>query len=173
VKSVKGVIPAVFLTIGLSPLFCANISILVIETGLQDGKPLRGGEVTSLWEAGLMDVFFESGHIVTNVQSFALKETPAGGLPPAVGSHISDAGDAGVDYFILACIGYEQVQEESRAAEPAKPAGIEFTMYRVRPEKRVWMERIDFGGKVYGGKEQRARVRRAALSLLARLGGSI
>jgi hypothetical protein len=172
-KSAKGIILASFLIIGASPLFCANISILVIEAGMHDGKPLRGGEMTTLWENGIMDVFFESGHVVTNAQSFALKEKTAGELPGTIQRYISDAEDAGVDYFILACITYEKADDANPAVESAKPAGIEFSLFHIRPRKRIWLEHIDFGGKAYFGAEQHIRVRRTARSLLVHLGGSI
>ena len=57
----------------------ATVSFLVIETGLTDEAGSR--QHSGLWESGLLDVFFESGHIVSNAPILRLLSKPSGDFP--------------------------------------------------------------------------------------------
>jgi hypothetical protein len=156
----------------LSPVFCANVSVLVVETGLRDGRPAFYSEATSLWETGLMDVFFEEGHIVTNAQAIALEKKPGKEFEDEIQSYVIDAGDAGMDYFVLAYLSYEPDHDGKLSGRP-KPAGIEFNLFNINLSKCVWSQYVDLGRVVYPRTKELGRVRNIARSLLIHLGDSI
>jgi hypothetical protein len=182
-NSLRTVLLAGFLSFFSSPLFCANISVLIIETGLQDGKPLRRGEITGIWETGLLDVFFEEGHIVTNARAFALKQKPDKELTDEIKSYITEAEDSGIDYFVLAYLNYEtdSAMNVGRLSEFPKPVDVEFNMFNINPargaaqgaSKHVWTQRIDLRRGGYLTGEEQTKARKAARSLMVHLGGSL
>jgi hypothetical protein len=167
---------AIFLTgclvFFVSPLFCANVSVLVIETGLRDGRPVFSDETVRLWETGLMDVFFEDGHVVTNAQAVALKKKPDKGLTDEINGYIAEAGEAGIDYFILAYLCYDTARS-GQVSVRSKPAGIEFNLYNVILSKCVWTQYVDLGQTVYPKGEELGRTKKIARSLIMHLGDNI
>ncbi|MDR1230913.1 MAG: hypothetical protein LBK61_05880 [Spirochaetaceae bacterium] len=168
----KTIFFAGYLCFFLCPLYCANVSVLVVETGLRDGRPVFYGETTSLWETGLMDTFFEEGHIVTNAQAIALAKKPGKEFADEIHAYIIDAEDAGMDYFVLAYLSYESVQNGTLSGR-SKLAGIEFNLFNVNLSKCVWSQYVDLGQVVYSGKKELGRVKSIARSLLIHLGDSI
>jgi hypothetical protein len=165
------------LTLFVSPLFCANISVLVIETGLRDGRPAFYTEMTGVWETGIMDVFFEEGHIVTNARAFALEKKPGKELSDEIQSYITEAEDSGIDYFILAYLNYKTAVDTGRFSGRPKPADIEFSLFNINsshnPSKCVWTQHIDLGSTGYSKGEELSRARKVARSLIAHLGDNI
>jgi hypothetical protein len=151
-----------------SPLFCANVSVLVIETGLRDGRPVFDGEATGLWETGLMDVFFEEGHVVTNARAIALVKKPGKELNDEILGYITDAGDAGIDYFVLAYLDYET----AHIGRP-KPAGIELNLFNISLFKCIWTQYVDLGWAAYPRGEESGRVRKIVRPLITHLGDNI
>jgi hypothetical protein len=168
----KTIFFAGYLCFFLYPLYCANVSVLVVETGLRDGRPVFYGETTSLWETGLMDTFFEEGHVVTNAQAIALEKKPGKEFADEIQGYIIDAGDAGMDYFVLAYLCYESAHDGKLSGRP-KPAGIEFNLFNVNLSKCVWSQYVDLGQVVYPRTKELDRVRSIARSLLIHLGNSI
>jgi hypothetical protein len=92
------------------PLAAATVSFLVIETGLP-GLPGESGpgEYSSLWEDGLMGVFFDSGHIVSNGTVLRLEKPPAADLPDEARADFIEAKDGGAEYFVTALLDYRAV----------------------------------------------------------------
>ena len=97
----------------LGPMVCvllavnihANlISFYVVETGL----PVNGerNRQSLLWENAFLDVFFNSGFIVTNYPMMRLENKPAGSIIEAAGFDLNEAKDAGVDYILIAQLDY-------------------------------------------------------------------
>jgi len=83
----------------LPPLFGATISFLVIETG-----PSGSSQYSTMWENNLMDVFFETGHIVSNARMIHLDQKPAANLPGEAEKDYQEARGSGMDYFLIAII---------------------------------------------------------------------
>jgi hypothetical protein len=140
--------------------------------------------MTEVWETGLLDVFFEEGHIVTNAQAFALKTAPGEALPGEIKSYIAEAEEAGIDYFVLAYLNYATAADAAttgantgRSFDPSKPVGIEFNLFNINParhtSKRTWTQTIDLRRENYSAKDERAGARRAARSVIAHLGDTI
>jgi hypothetical protein len=160
-----------YLIFFVSPLFSANVSVLIIETGLRNGQPVSFSEMTDIWETGLMDVFFEEGHVVTNAQAFALKKKPGKELTCEIQSYITEAEDTGIDYFVLAYLNYET--GTARSFGVLKPADIEFNLFNINPSKCVWTQYIDLGQVARPRTEELNRVKKVVRSLIMHLGDSV
>ena len=83
-------------------LFGANVSCLVIETGLTPGEPKS--QYSAMWENNLMDVLFETGHIVSNGRMIRLDRKPAESFPGEAEMDYQEARGNGMDYFLIAII---------------------------------------------------------------------
>ena len=83
-------------------LFGANVSCLVIETGLTPGEPKS--RYSAMWENNLMDVLFETGHIVSNGRMIRLDRKPAENFPGEAERDYQEARGNGMDYFLIAII---------------------------------------------------------------------
>jgi len=83
-------------------LFGAAVSCLVIETGL----PLGGSksQYSTMWENNLMDVLFETGHIVSNGRMIRLDRKPSESFPDEAERDFQEARENGMDYFLIAII---------------------------------------------------------------------
>jgi hypothetical protein len=86
------------------PLEAATVSFLVIETGLSEGA--GASQHSGLWESGLLDVFFEAGHIVSNAPIMRLSKKPAKIFPDEAIENLHEALEGGVDFFIIALLDY-------------------------------------------------------------------
>jgi hypothetical protein len=82
----------------------AMIQFYVIETGVPPNVERK--RCSELWENALMDVFFDSGHIVTNAPIYRLDTKPAGGIAEAAKVRIDEATDGGSDYIFIAMLDY-------------------------------------------------------------------
>jgi len=82
----------------------ANVSFLIIEAGLPNNG--RAHQYSTMWENGLLDVFFESGHIVSNAPVMRLPTRPDNGFPFEAERHYENAKTGGIEYFIIAIINY-------------------------------------------------------------------
>jgi len=86
-------------------LFGATVSCLVIETGPTGGTK---SQYSSMWENNLMDVFFDTGHIVSNARMIRLDRKPAENFPGAAENDYQDARINGMDFFVIAIIEQNQ-----------------------------------------------------------------
>jgi hypothetical protein len=103
--AIIGLFIAIFATALLSapPLGAATISVLVMETG-SPGE--QSGQYSIMWENGLLEVFFDSGHIVTNSPRISLDEKPADGFPDEAEKDYEGAKLGELDYFLVAIVDY-------------------------------------------------------------------
>ncbi|MDR1506916.1 MAG: hypothetical protein LBI67_07405 [Treponema sp.] len=90
-------------------LSAATVSFLIIEAGLpeEDGQ----SQSSSLWESGMMDVFFEAGHIVSNapvmrIPDAGIFEKSGEKLPDRARTEFDEAKNGGADYFVMALLEY-------------------------------------------------------------------
>ena len=94
-----------FIGIFAAPVLCAaNISVLVIESGLSGES--AGNVYPFLWENGLMDAFFDSGHIVTNAPKIQIDGKPDADFPAEAERDFNNAKEGGMNYFLIALIDY-------------------------------------------------------------------
>ena len=99
------ILAGLFIGIFAAPALCAaNISVLVIEAGLNGEKP--GNQYAVLWENALLDAFFDSGHIVTNSPKMQIDGKPDGDFPAETERDFDYAKEGGMDFFLIALIDY-------------------------------------------------------------------
>ena len=94
------------------PVFAANVSCLVIETG-----PLPEGprsQYSKLWENNLMDVFFDKGHIVSNGRIVRLNQRSKDSFPIEAVNDFEEAKKSGMDYFLVAIIEHPERNDISK-----------------------------------------------------------
>ena len=128
----KFIVPGLFFFIfSVFPLNAANISFLVIETGLPRGS--RTNQYSTMWENGLLDVFFDSGYIVTNAPIMRLYETPGDNFPYEAERDFRGAGDGGMDYFIIAIINYPS----PRGAANPRPLTVTLRLFNTSSEEMI------------------------------------
>ncbi|MDR2095442.1 MAG: hypothetical protein LBP76_07980 [Treponema sp.] len=113
------------------PLCAANVSVLVAETGLQEGSPPFA--VSGIWEGILLEVFFEEGHIVSNAPVARLPAFPDKELPGEVISDFYEAAGGGAEYFILAILDYSGVKQDGKQKQP----DVHLRLFRIRPYKML------------------------------------
>jgi len=90
----------------LPQLSGATVSCLVIETGLPSGG--AKSQYSTMWENNLMDVFFDTGHIVSNARMMRLDRKPAENFPGAAERDYQEARENGMDYFLIAIVEQNQ-----------------------------------------------------------------
>ena len=96
------ILTLVFCGFALPGLFGATVSCLVIETGLPSGGPKS--QYSTMWENNLMDVLFETGHIVSNGRMIRLDRKPEESFPGEAERDYEEARENGMDYFLVAII---------------------------------------------------------------------
>ena len=122
------------------PLEAATVSFLVIETGLPEewGTSQHSG----LWESGLLDVFFEAGHIVSNAPVRRLPRKPTAKFPEEAQAELAEALEGGAEYFILALLEYDAPEPgtDGAAGSPntQKPRNISLRVFKARSHALVY-----------------------------------
>ncbi|MDR1929290.1 MAG: hypothetical protein LBQ44_01550 [Treponema sp.] len=109
----------------LGSLPAATISFLVIETGLpaDSARP----ESSSLWESGMMDSFFDAGHIVSNAPVLRVEHPPRdpeAKFPREASRELDEARLGGADFFVVIFLNY-------RNNPLGKPGEIQVRIFRV------------------------------------------
>ena len=115
--------------LALSPLGAATVSVLVMETGRTAENP--ASQYPTLWENGLLDVFFESGHIVTNSPQLQIAEKPANDFPGEARRDFDNAQEGGMEYFLVAIVDYTQSNVSLRLFRTASPRMIHEQKYTI------------------------------------------
>ena len=87
-------------------LEAANVSVLVIETGLPREGSANAYSVT--WENGIMDTLFDAGHIVSNAPIMRLVTRAKDGFPDEAERDWKEAQQSGMGYFLIAVVNYPQ-----------------------------------------------------------------
>lgn len=120
------------------PLSSATLNFLVVEAVGEagEGPSPASFESSALWEACLLDVFFEAGHVVSNSPILRLSGAaefpggadPGGEFPRELRPGLEDAVLGGADYLILALLSYPP------GADPkTKPEGVNLRIYSLKP----------------------------------------
>jgi hypothetical protein len=118
----------------LFPLSAANISFLVIETGVREEG--RVNESSTIWENGLMDVFFDAGHIVTNAPILRLNETPSGEFPGEAREDLEEARLGGAEFFVLALLDYQETLPAANSG--LNPRSVSLRLFSTNPYKILY-----------------------------------
>jgi hypothetical protein len=115
--------------IAVFPLNAATISFLVMETGQNREDP--AGQYPILWENGLLEIFFESGHIVTNFPKIKIDERPTDDFPNEAERDFENAQEGGMDFFLVGIVDYTQAGVSLRLFSTKSPKMIQEQKYTV------------------------------------------
>jgi len=119
--------------IAVFPLKAATVSFMVMETGQNKDDP--NGQYSILWENGLLEVFFESGHIVSNFPIMRIAENPAGDFPGEAKENFENAQMGGMDYFLVSIVDYTRSGVSVRLFNTKSPRMIREEKYTVKSFK--------------------------------------
>jgi len=122
------------------PLPAAMVSFLVIEEGLKPGSD--SGNYSAVWEDGLMGVFFDAGHIVSNSPILRVDQLSEAEFPSEARFDFIDAADGGADYFILAVLDYN-TQERL-----VKPKSVFIKIFTIESRQLVFEGQFPAGNGV-------------------------
>ena len=136
------------------------ISFLVVETGLQAES--RAGEYSTLWEDGLMSVFFDAGHIVSNGTVLRLEKNPTKDFPEEVQADFAEAREGGADFFVLALLEYRS------QGGAIKPSGVSLRIFSVASRKLIYQQRFAAGTGA-GLDEEYACAREAGKAIMSHI----
>ena len=152
----------VFLLWGMDapPLSASSISVMVVETGKIDPYPVS--EFSRLWENGLMNAFFNGGHIVTNVPVIQIPSEGSGELPEEVQPGFDEARDGGMEFFLLALLDYQ--------GREGKPEKIRLKLFGFRPLGMLYEEDLSAAPEA-SPKEIYANAEKVAKRIFPRLNG--
>ena len=129
------------------PASASMVSFLVVETGLSEEANTQYG---SIWEGGLMEVFFDAGHIVTNCPIARIEKRPENDISGPIGNDFFEAAVNGAEYFILC---YLEFQNKSRSV----PNAMVIRIYNVNAEKLIYERSFPAGtGRSLGDEYQTA-----------------
>ena len=112
------------------PVSASMVSFMVVETGLND--EIVSSQYASLWEGGLMEAFFNAGHIVTNCPITRMDKKPTTDLSGSIRNDFNEAIEGGAEYFIL---GYLEHQIQGRSAVPTE---ITIKLYRTDSQELIF-----------------------------------
>ena len=128
---------AVLLMVLTFPLSASMVSFLVVETGINEEA--ISVPYTNLWEGGLMDVFFDAGHIVTNSPAGRMEKRPSQDISGFVEEDFRDAVSGGADYFVLAFLEFQ------KRGERAVPVRITLKLYKTDTKRLIFEQNFPAG----------------------------
>jgi hypothetical protein len=121
--------------IAVFPLGAANVSFLVMETGPSKEDP--DGKYPVLWENGLLEIFFESGHIVSNFPILRIAEKPADNFPDEAERDFENAQEGGMDFFLVGIVDYTRSGVSLRLFNTKSPKMIQEEKYMIKTYKNT------------------------------------
>ena len=119
------------------PASASMVSFLLVETGINQEGPST--QYTRVWEGGLMEAFFDAGHIITNSPITRMEKKPSPDLSGEVEEDYYDAVMGGADYFIVGFLDF-QIQ-----GGRAVPVGMVLKIYETDSKKMVYEQNFPVG----------------------------
>jgi hypothetical protein len=136
------------------------VSVLVVETGLEQETVVK--DYSTLWEDGIMGVFFDAGYIVTNGSLIRLGTDQVKEFPDEAQLDFYEASEGGADYFVLALLEYKNQNGTF------KPSGISLKLYSTSPRRLIYEQWFP-AGQGADNQEEHARAREAAGVLISHI----
>jgi hypothetical protein len=112
----------------------ATISCVVIETGVREEIPTL--DSSRLWEYALLDVFFDTGHIVSNAPILRAAEKPRQNLPDEARGPLNEALEGGAEFFIVAVLDYQS----QGGTERPQPRSVSLRLFQTAPHRLVYSQ---------------------------------
>jgi len=139
-----------FCVIAISPLRAATVSFLVMEVGVPTEAP--ASEQSIMWENGLLDVFFEAGHIVSNSPIMRVAQRPGEGFPDEAERDFEFAKEGMMQYFVIAIVNHPT------------PYNVSLRLFRTDSQQMI-IER-QYTGRTYRSKREEIEAIREEIQLL-------
>jgi hypothetical protein len=114
----------------------ATVSFMVIETGLVEETPTV--ESSRLWEDALLDVFFDTGHIVSNTPILRISEKPQKNLPDEARVSLGEAAEGGAEFFIVAVLDYQNPPGAELLL--SKPRSVSLRLFKTEPYRFLYSQ---------------------------------
>jgi hypothetical protein len=143
----------------------ATVSFMVIETGIQEGIPTV--DSSRLWEYALLDVFFDTGHIVSNVPILRVADKPEKSLPDEARASLSEALEGGAEFFVVAVLDYQNPSQDETA--DLQPRNISLRLFKTTPYRFVYSRDYTAHDLRAAGQDDVSNVMSAAKTLAAHL----
>jgi hypothetical protein len=137
------------LSAALVPVSAYTVSFIVVETGLPEEQGVC--EYSTLWETGLLDVFFDAGHIVSNAPVLRLNKPSAKQFPDEAAGRLNEANAGGADYLVLALLDY-QGSGTPRTTNP-KPNQVSLRLFKTTPFRFIGEEKFTESRKPEPGED--------------------
>jgi hypothetical protein len=143
----------------------ATVSFLIVETGLREETPIF--ESSKIWENALMDVFFDTGHIVSNSPILRLSSgSSSEELPVEARNALGEALEGGAEFFVLAVLDYQHPAK--MPGEEPKPRTVSIRVFKTKPFKYLCTQNYSIQAKITG-KDEFINAMNAARTIIARL----
>jgi hypothetical protein len=155
------VLPVLLIIFAALPLGAATVSVLVIEAGLPAES--AANQYSGLWESGLLDVFFDAGHIVSNAPVMRLEYFPQEVFPDEAQKDLDEAIEGGMDYIVIALLEYNVKNEGVQ-----KPRNARLRVFKTEGCQLVY-EMSHADAKVKPLKDEFDSIKTAAKKLLPRI----
>ncbi|MDR1249963.1 MAG: hypothetical protein LBK63_11750 [Treponema sp.] len=117
----------------------ATVSFMVIETGIREEIPTV--DSSRLWEYALLDVFFDTGHIVSNTPIVRVAERPLKNLPDEAKASIDEALEGGAEFFVLAVLDYQHTPQAGSGR--LQPRSISLRLFQTAPYRFLYSQEYD------------------------------
>jgi hypothetical protein len=114
----------------------ATISFMVIETGVREEIPTV--DSSRLWEYALLDVFFDTGHIVSNAPILRVPEKPEKSLPDEAKAPLNEALEGGAEFFVVAVLDYQNPARGGTA--DLQPRNISLRLFKTTPYRFLYSQ---------------------------------
>ena len=127
--------------VGFMSLGAATVSVVVVEAGLPSEKGCTPS--AAIWESGMMDVFYDAGHIVFNSPCFQITGV-SGSLPEEVNNDFNEARTGGADFFVLVILNHSN----------DKPENYKEVIIRVfRVSTGALLHETSVNGRIWGSRD--------------------
>jgi hypothetical protein len=123
-----------FALLGGGLLFSETVSVVIVETGIPEGSSAM--ESSGMWENGIMDTFFEYGHIVSNAPMLRLETEQAAPYPSEQVLKIDQVREGGSAYYVLAVLHYVD-------GNNSLPSSVSLRLVQLYPNKVLYEVQID------------------------------
>jgi hypothetical protein len=137
------------LSAALVPVSAYTVSFIVVETGLPEEQGVC--EYSNFWETGLLDVFFDAGHIVSNAPVLRLNKPSAKQFPDEAVENLNEANAGGVDYVVLALLDYQG--SGAPDASTPKPKQVSLRLFKTSPFRFIGEEKFTDPRKARAGED--------------------
>jgi hypothetical protein len=122
----------------LVPVSAYTVSFIVVETGLPEKQGVC--ESSTSWENGLLDVFFNAGHIVSNAPVLRLNKPLAKQFPDEAAGSLNEADEGGADYVVLALLDYQG--NDAPYSTALKPKQVSLRLFKTTPFQFIGEEKF-------------------------------